>query len=396
MKRIIKRIFSLCVTTLLVTCLGCVMACAQGSCDLQISPKNAGVGERINVTIEFSTVNMDVDSASCVVKYDPEIMEIHEDSPTQGSGGSIEIFKMAGDAPVVKIDLVFVAKKQGSAKLSVENTSILNFAGENIGSPTAESEIKIGADSGLDSDSKMKALEVSKGTLSPAFSPDVTNYKVDVANDVLDIEISGQMRSVKSTIHFAGGFSDIEGIDGTSPKIYKGKVNLNKGDNVRTIKITAENGEETVYTINVVRHADGEIIPINPEEKPVVSEKPEEEDPEETMNIFQTNTPSTTKTTVTNKSPKDDNIFEKLLPVLLILTFVIAGLLIVIVAFAVIQSRKEKQKKARRRAQRTQQSTSSKPRQSQQTQRPRQQSKSTSKTTVKRKKPNNPNIKRPK
>lgn len=393
MKRMFKKLSMLAVAVVLTVCFGCMVAFAQSSCDMQISPKIAGVGERINVTIEFSSENMDIDSATATLSYNPEIIEIAEDSPLSGSGGLVDLRANAGDAPVVKFDIVFVAKKQGSTAISVSDTNTFTADGSFLGSPKAENTINIGEESGLEADSKLKALEVSKGQLSPAFSPDVTTYTVNVDNDVLDIEISAQMNSVKSYIDLSGGFSDITGVEGTSPKIYKGKVNLYEGDNVRKITITAENGEETVYTINIVRHAEGEIIPIVTD-TPEVTDEPEE-DPMENMNIFQTSSSSTNKTTTTNKSPKDDNVFEKIFPVIVISALVIAALLITIVVVARVKVYKDKKKQERRNKRKTQnvQTYEEIP---QQPQRKAPEQPKTVKATVKKKRPTNTDFKRPK
>ncbi len=392
MKRIIKKLSMLAVTALLTVCFGCVLAFAESSCDMQISPKIAGVGERINVTIEFSSENMDIDSASATLSYNPEIIEIAEDSPLSGSGGLVDLSATAGDAPVVKFDIVFVAKKQGSTSISVSDTNTFTADGSFLGSPKAENTINIGEESGLEADSKLQALEVSKGQLSPAFSPDITSYTVNVDNDILDIEISAQMNSVKSYIDLSGGFSDITGVEGTSPKIYKGKVNLYEGDNVRKITITAENGEETVYTINVVRHAEGEIIPIVTD-TPEVTDKPEE-DPMENMNIFQTSSTTSNKTTTSNKSPKDDNVFEKIFPVIIVSAIIIAVLLIAIVVVARIKVYKDK-KKQQRRNKRKAQSVERREAVPQQPQRVSEKPK-TVKATVKKKRPTNTDFRRPK
>ena len=157
-----------------------MVAFAQSSCDMQISPKIAGVGERINVTIEFSSENMDIDSATATLSYNPEIIEIAEDSPLTGSGGLVDLSANAGDAPVVKFDIVFVAKKQGSTTISVSDTNTFTADGSFLGSPKAENTINIGEESGLEADSKLKALEVSKGQLSPAFSPETLLQSVSL------------------------------------------------------------------------------------------------------------------------------------------------------------------------------------------------------------------------
>lgn len=389
MRRFFKNLFLLSFAVMLVTAVCCVTAFAQGHCEMQISPKNAGVGEKINVTIEFSSDNMDIQDVKANLEYDPTIIEIAPESQTQGADGIVVLNGFAGDAPVVKFDLVFEAKKVGTTKIAVTNSSANNTLNESLGSPVDEDTITVGEESGLEAESKLKELTVSTGQLSPSFSADVTSYVVNVENDVTEIEISAQMSSVKSSIYFSGQFDDIAGIDGTSPKVYVGKLSLAEGDNQRKITITAENGEETVYTINVVRLAEDEIVPIVPDE-PADSETPdEEEESDENINIFQSST-VTSASGKTPKNPNDDNVIEKIFPIIIITIFVAAVVLFVIVSFAKIQS--EKSKKSRRR--RSSSSSSRQPSQSRSSTSSSGQKKV--QATVRKRKSSNSNVRRPK
>lgn len=347
MRKITEKIFSTLFAALLMMAISVICASAEGNCNMQISPKNAGVGEKINVTVEFSSDNMDIQDAKANLEYDPTIIEVTADSQTQGSDGIVVLNGFAGDAPTVKFVITFTALKQGTTEISVTNSSATNLMNESLGSPTDSDTITIGDASGLEADSTLKSITLSEGQLSPAFSPDITSYTVNVENDVTSIEISAQMNSVKAMIALSGGFFDIAGVDGTSPKIYKGTVNLSEGDNKRMITVTAENGEETTYTVNVVRLASGEIAPI------VTTPPAETAPPDETddINIFQ----SSSGTTVpqgsgsTAKNPNDDNILNGLFPIIILAIFAIAIVLFVIVSMAKIQSEKRQREKAARR-----------------------------------------------
>ena len=342
MKRNIRMLFSIIFAVVLMAAMSCICASAEGVCEMNISPKNAGIGEKINVTVEFSASDSNIQDAKANLEYDPTIIEVAEDSVIQGSGGIVALSGFADDAPTVKFDITFVGVAEGSTKIAVTNSSANNMDNENLGSPTNEDTINVGDKSNLEADSKLKELTVSKGQLEPAFSPDVTTYTVNVENDVKEIEISAQMNSTKAYIDFSGNFEDISGIEGTSPKIYVGKLALGEGDNKRSITISAENGEETVYTINVVRLPSGEIAPVQTT-PPEVTDTPEDT---ENMNIFQSS-PSTSPSGSSAKNPSDDNVLDKVFPILIIGMFVVAIVLFLVVSFAKMQAEKAKSKRKR-------------------------------------------------
>jgi len=87
----------------------------------------------------------------------------------------------------------------------------------------------------LSSDATLAGLTISQGSLTPAFSPDITEYTVEVANDVTSINLSAAANDAAATI------------DGAGTKT------LSVGENVFSITVTAENGDVKVYTVTVYR-----------------------------------------------------------------------------------------------------------------------------------------------
>jgi hypothetical protein len=86
-------------------------------------------------------------------------------------------------------------------------------------------------------DSLLKTLTVSPGTLSPNFSPYTTTYTVQVANNVSSITVAATANHAKATVSGAGAKS------------------LAVGVNTFQIKVTAEAGNYSIYTIKVTRAA---------------------------------------------------------------------------------------------------------------------------------------------
>lgn len=346
MKRI-KKGFLLILSLAVIMAMGAIYAGAEAVCTLDVSPKNAGIGEKINVRIEFTTDNMDIQTASATLEYDDSIIEVSEESEVKGSGGVISLSDVSADAPSIVFNVTFKAKAVGEGSIKIKNASAEKNSGEILVVEEQRADIKISENGGFVSDSKLKELSVSAGSLSKPFSPDVTKYEVVVENGVTEIEISAQMSSVKSYIYFSGFTNDnISFIEGSSPRIYVGKVQLNEGDNVKKITVEAENGEETVYEINIKRLPSGEIAPIVPDNNDGKETSGPDDIEEGGLNIFQTK-PSTTVAKPQQNSPKNDNVISKFFPVIIVAVFVIAGGMFAVVLVARYLSLQQKKKKRR-------------------------------------------------
>lgn len=87
----------------------------------------------------------------------------------------------------------------------------------------------------LSSDNTLKSLSVSSGTLSPEFKKDVTEYKVEVENEIEKIKINATANDKEATI---------KGI---------GEKSLKVGKNSYGIVVVAENGKTKTYTVVVTR-----------------------------------------------------------------------------------------------------------------------------------------------
>ncbi len=85
----------------------------------------------------------------------------------------------------------------------------------------------------------LSSLTVTGQTLSPAFSPSVTAYTVDVPFQVSSVKVTAKAQDGKAKVSVSGGSSLVAG-----------------QDNKITVTCTAENGTKKVYTI-IVKRAEG-------------------------------------------------------------------------------------------------------------------------------------------
>lgn len=101
----------------------------------------------------------------------------------------------------------------------------------------------INRNDGRNSDSSLKNIKLSSGKIS--FDKDTLEYKVTVGYNVDKMKIEAIPNSEKSKVTI------------------NGNEDLSVGDNVFKIKVEAENGKVTIYSINVVRKEQGEKISNN-------------------------------------------------------------------------------------------------------------------------------------
>ncbi|MDE6284923.1 MAG: cadherin-like beta sandwich domain-containing protein, partial [Bacilli bacterium] len=87
------------------------------------------------------------------------------------------------------------------------------------------------------SDNTLKGLGVSGYTMSPAFNKNTTSYSVTVPHDATEVSIDAEKNDSAAKVEISGN------------------TNLKDGENIVTVKVTAENGEVKTYTIKVNRES---------------------------------------------------------------------------------------------------------------------------------------------
>lgn len=147
--------------------------------------------------------------------------------------------RSAGDADGNPVDF-----GGASAAVTVNNTAQQptdtntgNNTGSNTGSNTdGTTDGSSTAQTTQSSDNTLKSIVLSKGSLSPAFSPKTKNYTATVDNSVTSLSISATPTNQTAKV------TSVSGND-----------NLQVGENTITITVKAENGVTATYTIVVTR-----------------------------------------------------------------------------------------------------------------------------------------------
>ncbi len=86
------------------------------------------------------------------------------------------------------------------------------------------------------SNAHLKSLSVTPGTLSPEFSPEVTNYTINVSDDVDTVSVACSVEETTSKVIEAGGFK-----------------RLQQGSNSAHVTVQAEDGSKLTYNFTINR-----------------------------------------------------------------------------------------------------------------------------------------------
>ena len=237
--KIIKKILAF--FNILVIC-GCFLlvidANAEESASVLISSANGVVGEKINITVTINA-SEDIGGAFIYVSYDNTIIK-----PTSGSNSGVIRYEFTdgksygmNESLTQEFEIIGV----GTTTLSVTGDSrivSINNERESISS-SSSGKVTAKAPANYSSDNTLKSLQISPGTLSPAFSPDRTTYNATVDADVKELVVSAAANDSAAKISISGRRMD-------------------PGSNTTTITVTAEDGSVNKYIIYTTRLEDGQ------------------------------------------------------------------------------------------------------------------------------------------
>lgn len=195
-----------------------------------VSSATASNGQEVSVTVSVKG-DEDVAMVDLWLAYDASILE-YVSGADVGGGGSIRILSSDNSSFTLK----FKAVNAGTATISVNTAqSMVSSLYTDVLALTASNgTVTVKAPASYSSDNTLSSLTISPGTLSPAFSKEVTTYNTSVPADCKRLVISAVTSDSKATISIWGAA-------------------LDPGDNTTKITVTAEDGSKKVYTIYTKR-----------------------------------------------------------------------------------------------------------------------------------------------
>jgi len=212
---------------------------ASGSIGFLIEETEINVNQTFSV---YLTIDADVDIGDfgCYIYYDESKLQYRSGSDcVQGGDGylKISVSNATTSSDNKKILMKFIAKAPGTVVFSASNAKLYDFEnGAAVSLSVSDASVTVKAAPEASTNSSLKSLRVSPGSLSPAFSKDVYEYRVEVGKDTGSIYVSAIAEDTeKATVG-----------------IY-GYEHIYPGENTVTILVTAEDGSKTEYKIIVTK-----------------------------------------------------------------------------------------------------------------------------------------------
>lgn len=209
---------------------------ADEQVSVSISSASGTVGSEVTVTVTISA-DKDIDGATINVYYDNSIIR-----PVDKANSGVVMFSALEmtSGSTVSISQNFEVIAAGTTTLSVAGDAKISVNGERATvSSSSSGKVTGRAPASYSSDNTLKSLQISPGTLSPAFSPDRTTYNATVDADVTELVVSAAANDSAAKISISGRRMD-------------------PGSNTTTITVTAEDGSVKKYIIYTTRLEDGQ------------------------------------------------------------------------------------------------------------------------------------------
>ncbi len=231
------RKISVYILSLMIT-LSCFAFSASAAAKTTVSPdkQTLNVGEQLKVTVTFSADEVFY-GASGYLQYNAEVLE-HNPSNVNDSKFGADVAKMIaeGGSKKASVTLTFTAKKSGSSNLRVYGCTYA--IDEEFPMDGASVSVNVIDKANLSGNANLKSMILSDNIpLTPAFNKDVTTYNIKVDNSVEKVLINAVPE------------------DSGAKLSYGGSSKMKVGDNQRWVTVTAPNGTQKKYTININRAA---------------------------------------------------------------------------------------------------------------------------------------------
>lgn len=254
MKKALKITFSLLLVVILATGIFTFnTSAATATTHFSPSKTDFSVGEEITVTIKFDA-GVQVFSIDGALSYDSTIVQ-YVSGGGADQGGSVKIAEALSGEKKVEVSVTFKTIAEGKCNFSFSgfctdqsltphNASTGYFI--NVKNPTTSSNPSSNTTPIPSENANLASLKVSGATLSPKFNSNTTNYTVTVPFATDKITISAGVADAGATLVGAG------------------TINLNVGDNRRTITVTAASGAKKSYNLVITRLAENQDDPKPP------------------------------------------------------------------------------------------------------------------------------------
>ena len=207
------------------------------SAKISFSDPSATVGQEFSVNVKISSQDGNLGASDVVLSYDPSVIEFVSGNNASGGAGSVRLVRTmdSNSTKAFSYTLKFKAVQAGNTSISVGSYEVYDSDAQAVTvSKTGTASVKVKAPATSSAEAALSSLKISPGTLSPAFSPNVTSYTAQVGASVDKLAVSASAKDSKAKV------------------LVSGDSGLKVGANTVVCKVTAEDGQTTKsYTITV-------------------------------------------------------------------------------------------------------------------------------------------------
>lgn len=241
-----KKISNLAILLIIISllCSFFTFTASAASASISFSKSEINPGDQVTATITVNGSNMT--GSDLDITYDQSILD-YVTGADNGGSGLVEIVDEKMDELTTKsYTITFIARKAGSV-----NVSVSGYVSDGLppqDAPITASKALSVVDKALSDNANLKSLTLTAGTLSPKFSPNTTQYTVNVQNSVTECKFYVVTEDSSATV-------DV-----------KGSATLKVGTNTRTIVVTAPSGATKSYVITIIRSESENEEPVSSDE----------------------------------------------------------------------------------------------------------------------------------
>jgi len=238
MKSILKKSTAIIITVCVLLSLLTVNVFAKGSSSIAFSKSTVTLKENITVTARFSTASGDpMYGLEGYITYDPKIIKfVSGDNCNLLTDGKVKIVLQSAGKVNLTETVKFSTLAAGKSKVALEQLIYVDKNDTEQAMTGASATVTVtNPSTQASSNANLRKLGVSAGTLTPAFSPDVTSYNVTIPYEETELWVQPGLADQKASYVVEGG------------------KDMKVGYNKRVIIVTAENGKTKSYTENVTR-----------------------------------------------------------------------------------------------------------------------------------------------
>ena len=207
------------------------------SAKISFSDPSATVGQEFSVNVKISSQDGNLGASDVVLSYDPSVIEFVSGNNASGGAGSVRLVGTmdSSSTKAFSYTLKFKAVQAGNTSISVGSYEVYDSDAQAVTvSKTGTASVKVKAPATSSAEAALSSLKISPGTLSPAFSPNVTSYTAQIGANVDKLAVSASAKDSKAKV------------------LVSGDSGLKVGTNTVVCKVTAEDGQTTKsYTITV-------------------------------------------------------------------------------------------------------------------------------------------------